>query len=108
MSRGGGYNSSYKGKRGGYQGNWNNGHGNNNNNNNSNNGPYKKSLSIIKVMANHKQIPTTVIKGKITTITTATEVTNGIEITIIKIINPQIPILAEETIVPIITCLLSQ
>lgn len=47
MSRGGGYNSSYKGKRGGYQGNWNNGHGNNNNNN-SNNGPYKKSLSNYK------------------------------------------------------------
>ena len=93
--------------KGGYQGNWNNGHGNNNNNN-SNNGPYKKSLSNYKGKANHKQIPTTVIKGKITTITTATEVTNGIEITIIKIINPQIPILAEETIVPIITCLLSQ
>lgn len=37
MSRGGGYNSSYKGKRGGYQGNWNNGHGNNNNNNNNSN-----------------------------------------------------------------------
>lgn len=70
--------------------------------------PIRNHCPIIKVMANHKQIPTTVIKGKITTITTATEVTNGIEITIIKIINPQIPILAEETIVPIITCLLSQ
>ena len=94
--------------KGGYQGNWNNGHGNNNNviiivtmv-------PIKNSLSIIKVMANHKQIPSG-YQGKITTITAATEVTNGIEITIIKIINPQIPILAEETIVPIITCLLSQ
>ena len=59
MSRGGGYNSSYKGKRGGYQGNWNNGHGiiiiiivtmv-----------PIRNHCPIIKVKANHKQIPTTV------------------------------------------------
>lgn len=34
--------------------------------------PIRNHCPIIKVMANHKQIPTTVIKGKITTITTAT------------------------------------
>ena len=95
MSRGGGYNSSYKAK-GGYQGNWNNGHGNNNNNN-SNNGPYKKSLSNYKGNGKNKLTITNNSNGG-----NKWNRNNNYQ-------NNQSPnSILEETIVPIIICLLSQ